>query len=88
MTGSVQMLINGEWVDVSNTVRGFEFDESTAIVDEAQMPASPLSFELSMSIDPDDGARLFAMIEEAERRERAERWRRRLWLRFPHETKT
>lgn len=82
MTGRMQMLVDGQWVDVGGTVRGFEFEH--AIIDE--VPQMPTSFEMSMQIDPASAAGLWEAIEQAERRARAERARRRLWLRYPYRT--
>lgn len=87
MTGRMEVLIDGEWVDVSNTVQSVEFAPTagvdSAAVDEGSSPLGDI-VELSVSVDPADGARLFAMLRESEQRARAERARRRLWLRFPY----
>ncbi|QCQ57597.1 hypothetical protein SEA_WARREN_65 [Microbacterium phage Warren] len=77
----IQVLVDGEWVDVGGTVRGFEIDETNVIADEVQQ--MPTSFEMSMTIDPASAAGLWETIERIEREQRAERARRRLWLRYP-----
>ncbi|MFD6699700.1 MULTISPECIES: hypothetical protein [unclassified Microbacterium] len=82
MTGRMQVLVDGDWVDVSRTVRGFELEEMTAVVDEVTAP--PASFEMSVTVTSEHAAHMFAMLEEVDRRARAERARRRLWLRYPY----
>lgn len=76
MTGRMQVLVDGEWVDVGGTVRGFEIEHE--IADEVQQ--MPTSFEMSMTLAPESAASLMRFMRG---RALAERANRRLWLRAP-----
>lgn len=77
MTGRMQVLVDGVWVDVSGTVRGFEIEHE--IVDEVQQ--MPTSFSMTAKIDPESIAPLLRFMRG---RALAERANRRLWLRYPY----
>lgn len=77
----IQVLVDGEWVDIGGTVRGFEIDESAVIADEVQQ--MPTSFEMSVTLTEGSASELRRALDLAEQYQREQRARRRLWLRVP-----
>lgn len=79
MTGRMQVLVDGEWVDVggAQTLEGFTAAEP--IVDEVQQ--MPTSFSMTVPLAPESAATLMRFMRG---RALAERANRRLWLRHPY----
>lgn len=87
----MQVLVGGEWVHIANVTPDGEIEQTRPLIegmtldqgwaDEAVIPPAPRSWDLSIA--PEDAAHLYAMFDEIDRHERAERARRRLWLRHP-----
>lgn len=79
----MQVLVDGEWQDVS-AVSDCEFSAEP----EAEVPEPiPTSFSMTMQLEAESSRALADLIAESERQERAarlERARRRMWLRFPY----
>ena len=90
----MQVLVDGVWVDVANVtefgieqtrpIEGASIDD--AWFDEAVITPTPTTFSLDVTFAEGEafGRSMFDLIERAEREARAERARRRLWLRFPY----
>lgn len=84
----MQVLVDGQWVDVGGVQTLDGFTVGDPIIDEAVVEPLPTSFSMTMQFDAEQGAafaRSFRdLVERAEREARAERARRRLWLRYPY----
>lgn len=77
----MQMLVDGEWVDIA---AASEITFTPTSIEETTTP-EPLrtSYSMSLDFDAESASTLRVTLERLEREVRAERWRRRLWLRYP-----
>lgn len=78
----MQMLVDGEWVDVEPGVRDFTFTTD----EQEDEPSEPVSTQQSWSMDIafDHAERFGEIVKRVEAAERARRWRSRLWLTRPY----
>ncbi len=93
VTNRLQVLVDGNWVDVANVSPAGEIDQTrpqmegmslgTGWSDEAPPAPMPSSWRMSMTIAPDAASSLFEIVDQIARHDRADRARRRLWLRYP-----